>query len=51
MIEKTRDGLLGRMASLFGRRLDEEFGRAGRSVDLADVVETSVELVGPRCLK
>ena len=46
-LKKTRDGLLGRMASLFGRRLDEEFyEELEETLILADVgVETSVELV------
>ena len=46
-LKKTRDGLLGRMASLFGRRLDEEFyEELEEALILADVgVETSVELV------
>ena len=46
-LKKTRDGLLGRMASLFGRRLDEEFyEELEETLILADVgVESSVELV------
>ena len=46
-LKKTREGLWGRVASLFGRKLDEEFyEELEEALILADVgVETSVELV------